>query len=141
MRISDWSSDVCSSDRIGDKCVKLPSPCLDGRRGWIAFLDVSVEEGTQCHRSSRSGSVLHLVDPIFIGGECLISDNPWRTDDVLLFPAAGFSPGSATHPAVVAARRRTPTNTPPPLTLDCLQEPTIHLTPQQSHNTKPTFHN
>src|SRR3546814_21189010 len=68
--------------QIGDKCVKLPSPCLDGRRGWIAFLDVSVEEGTQCHRSSRSGSVLHLVEPIFVGGECLISDNSWRTDGV-----------------------------------------------------------
>src|SRR3546814_1987619 len=127
MRISDWSSDVCSSDRIGDKCVKLPSPCLDGRRGWIAFLDVSVEEGTQCHRSSRSGSVLHLVEPIFVGGECLISDNPWRTDDVLLFPAAGFYLGAANHPAEVAVRRRTLIEIPTALSLDGLNDPLVHL--------------
>src|SRR3546814_6732639 len=56
MRISDWSSDVCSSDLIGQF---QPAYSPDGR--WIASVTCSAVEGVHVCRFSSDGRVLERL--------------------------------------------------------------------------------
>src|SRR3546814_17141512 len=48
MRISDWSSDVCSSDLLGHPWLNPPSDCLPGKHAHVAAI-VRAHAYLECH--------------------------------------------------------------------------------------------
>src|SRR3546814_15794466 len=87
MRISDWSSDVCSSDLDGDGIVCIfgfPVPVEDGgRRAAEAALDLhqaaaeldATVAGTGCRVRLHSG--IHRSEERRVGQECCSTCRSW----------------------------------------------------------------
>src|SRR3546814_13248114 len=75
MRISDWSSDVCSSDLPGEE---LAEPVLSFTRAWmlVRFFDSDMVQLSQCERCSGQ-FVAHAHDPQ-TGFVCAICKPPPR---------------------------------------------------------------
>src|SRR3546814_14800433 len=64
MRISDWSSDVCSSDLLGDEAAACAAALVSGQVDGLARCDYSVAEslagrpGLQVHRIRSAATCL-----------------------------------------------------------------------------------
>src|SRR3546814_10152423 len=81
MRISDWSSDVCSSDLLRDEQGKPGSWRTERRRrGWRRRWPAELHYSGRLNsgRKAGNGKGLHCGAPFFMGGLRFLPD--WRTD-------------------------------------------------------------
>src|SRR3546814_6615536 len=73
MRISDWSSDVCSSDLPADPIRVAPDPLQRGRRG-----EGKRRRPFPAARKSVRGAVMRSLDDIFEDYDFLDGDDRYR---------------------------------------------------------------
>src|SRR3546814_19993184 len=62
MRISDWSSDVCSSDLLGDRAGAFRPLSLVAARAWFCRRGVAASQGRTAHVLARSPRCDRLLD-------------------------------------------------------------------------------
>src|SRR3546814_4094625 len=67
MRISDWSSDVCSSDLLGDDAA-LDAALAANHAGGLPAIDVSAVQGRFLHLLALAGRAARILEVGTLGG-------------------------------------------------------------------------
>src|SRR3546814_960823 len=88
MRISDWSSDVCSSDRIDRlTCIQLVEPICHGSRRHIIrstwrYVEIQIPSGAPRHQGNHFLRLSNRLGSVALGVlECLVENTlNHRTD-------------------------------------------------------------
>src|SRR3546814_9894076 len=100
MRISDWSSDVCSSDlcapdRRYRSQIQGPGPLLRPKRRHCDPAPIAIAESLECWRGSCTGPYRELLSPARIDA---------------LYRYSKYSPGDLPEPVEARDRKRTRLN-------------------------------